>query len=523
MLPILTPAEAGTLDRASAERGITVETLMENAGWAVARAASALVGRAYGYRAVVVCGKGNNGGDGLVAARHLERWGFGVTVLLPAAPDAFRGAAALSLRRFVDAGGRCRHSSPGLLARELDRADVVVDAIFGTGFRGSPEGEFGAAIAAVDGAGVPVVAVDIPSGVEGETGAVRSSAVHADVTVTFGALKPGLVFYPGAGHAGRVEIADIGFPPDLLQSDLSLVERTDVDRLLPEREAEAHKRTVGSVLILAGSRAMTGAGILAATSAYRAGGGLVTLAVPAGILPVVEGAITEATFLPLPETEEGTVAEEAWPILADRLAQVGAAGAGPGLTTHPSTSKLVRRLVAECPVPLVLDADGLNAFAGQGVLLAAHRSPVVLTPHAGEFARLTGVPATEVAEDRVGHARKAAAEFRCTVLLKGSRTVVSDPDGRSTVNATGGPFLATGGTGDVLTGAVAAMLAKKLSGFDAAMAAAFIHGLAGRIAVLREGEGTMASDVAAQLPAAIAVVRGRGTSVPLVSEGLPVA
>jgi NAD(P)H-hydrate epimerase len=204
------------------------------------------------------------------------------------------------------------------------------------------------------------------------------------------------------------------------------------------------------------------------------------------------------------------------------LAQSGAAAVGPGLTTHPSTANLVRRLVSESPVPFVLDADGLNAFAGQGVLLQTHRSPVVLTPHAGEFARLTGVPAPEVAEDRVGHARKAAAEFRCTVLLKGSRTVVSDPDGRSSVNATGGPFLATGGTGDVLTGTIAALLAKKLIAFDAAMAGAFVHGLAGRIAASQHGEGTMASDVSAQLPLAIAVVRGRADGHWLASAELPV-
>jgi hydroxyethylthiazole kinase-like uncharacterized protein yjeF len=504
--PILTPDECAALDRASADRGVTVETLMENAGRAVARAVSGLVGAAYGRRAVVVCGKGNNGGDGLVAARYLAQWGFGVTVVLLSGPGAFRGAAATNLRRFEDRDGRWRPFSQQALERELGRADVVVDAVFGTGFRGKAEDEFAAAIGAVNESGLPAVAVDIPSGVEGETGAVHGDAVRAHVTVTFGALKPGIVFYPGAGYAGEVEVVDIGFPPDLVSSDLSLVEGSDVARLLPKRDPETHKRSVGAVLVVAGSRAMTGAAILAATSAYRAGAGLVTLAVPQGILPVVEGAVTEATFLPLPETEDGAISEDAWPLLEGRLRQAGAAAIGPGLTTDLSTSKLVRRLVAECPVPFVLDADGLNAFAGQGALLQARRAPAVLTPHAGEFARLTGVSAAEVGEDRVAHARKAASEFRCTLLLKGSRTVIADSDGRAVVNATGGPFLATGGTGDVLTGAIAALLARKIPPLDAAMIAAYAHGLAGRLAAADLGEGTMASDVAAHLAAALAVL-----------------
>jgi ADP-dependent NAD(P)H-hydrate dehydratase / NAD(P)H-hydrate epimerase len=502
--PILTPQESAELDRASADRGVSVETLMENAGWAVARAVLGLTSTAYGRRAAVICGKGNNGGDGLVAARYLDAWGFGVTAVLMAGPEAFRGPAAANLARFEDRGGRWRPFSDAVLARELGRSDVIVDAIFGTGFRGKPEEEFAAAIDAINQSGAPVVAVDIPSGVEGETGAVRGDAVRAASTVTFGALKPGVVFYPGAGFAGQVRVVNIGFPPDLLVSDLALVERSDVASLLPHRDPETHKRTVGAVLIVAGSRAMTGAAILAATSAYRAGAGLVTLAVPEGILPVVEGALTEATFAALPETPDGTVSEDAWPVLEARLRQSGAAAIGPGLTTDLSTSRLVRRFVAECPVPFVVDADGLNAFAGQGALMQARRSPAVLTPHAGEFARLTGLSATEVGEDRVGHARKAASEFRCTVLLKGSRTVIVDPEGRAAVTATGGPFLATGGTGDVLTGTIAALLAKKLTPFDAAMVGAYVHGLAGRLAAARHGEGSMASDVATQLGPAFA-------------------
>jgi ADP-dependent NAD(P)H-hydrate dehydratase / NAD(P)H-hydrate epimerase len=502
VLPILTPAESSALDRASSERGVSVSSLMEAAGWSVARVAAAVAGGAYGRRAVVVCGKGNNGGDALVAARHIERWGMGVTAILMAAQGGFRDAAAANFHRYADAGGRWRRFSPATLSRELHRADVVIDGIFGTGFRGAPEGDFASAIELINASRAEVVAVDIPSGVEGESGSVRGNAVGATFTVTFGSLKPGIVFSPGAEHAGEIEVADIGFPPDLVRSDLWLVERDDAAALLPARAPESHKRASGVVLVLAGSRTMTGAAVLTASSAYRAGAGLVILAVPEGILPVVESAITETTFLPLPETDRGSVSAGAWSVILERLEGIDAVAVGPGLSTDPSTVELVRRLVADSPVPLVLDADGLTAFAGRASELAERRSEALLTPHPGEFGRLAGLSSSEVLEDRVGHARKAAAEFRCPVLLKGSRTVIARPDGIVYVNSTGGPYLATGGTGDVLTGAIGALLARGLRPADAAVLGAYAHGIAGRMAASELGEGTVASDVSARIPAA---------------------
>ena len=243
MLPILSPAESAELDRLSAERGVTVESLMENAGRAVAKAAVDLADGAYGRRAAVVCGKGNNGGDGLAAAWHLSRWGMGVTVVLLHAPGAFQGPARSNLERFASSGGRWRVFSEAVLAREIDRADVVVDAVFGTGFHGRPDGSFARAIELINERAGSVVSVDIPSGVEGESGAVRAEAVFADVTVTMGALKPGVVFHPGAEYAGVVEVADIGFPPDLLKSDLLMMEGTDVGAL---SAAELGEGTVAS-------------------------------------------------------------------------------------------------------------------------------------------------------------------------------------------------------------------------------------------------------------------------------------
>jgi NAD(P)H-hydrate epimerase len=289
----------------------------------------------------------------------------------------------------------------------------------------------------------------------------------------------------------------------MVRSDLWLVEPGDVAALIEPRAAESHKRASGVVLVVAGSRAMTGAAALTAVSAYRAGAGLVTLGVREGILPVVQGLATETTFLPLPETDDGSVSADAWPLIAERLEEADAAAVGPGLSTDPSTVELVRRLVAESPVPFVLDADGLNAFTGHGGTLADRRSDAVVTPHPGEFGRLTGLSSKEVLEDRVGHARKAAAEFRCAVLLKGSRTVIVRPDGTGFVNPTGGPFLATGGTGDVLTGAIGAFLARGLQPADAAILGAYAHGVAGQWASAERGEGTVASDVAAELPRAL--------------------
>jgi NAD(P)H-hydrate epimerase len=505
---VLTPAEAGALDRDSQARGISAATLMENAGREVAQAAAAVAGGVYGVRAVVVCGKGNNGGDGLVAARHLARWGVRVTVLMMEPAEDLREPAATNVARLAETDVRIRPFSRSSLAREVARADVAVDAIFGTGFRGFPEEEWAAAIGGLNEGGAPVVAVDIPSGVNGETGAVEGEAVWADVTVTFGAVKTGVVLLPGAERAGIVEVADIGFPRDLIRSDLWLMEQRDVAELLPSRELETHKRESGWAFVIGGSRLMTGAVSLAASAAYHAGAGLVTVAVPEGILPVVQSAVREATFLPLPETPAGTIAASAADVLAERLPHAHAVALGPGMTTDEETAGFIRGLVASCPVPIVLDADGLNAFAGRASELASSRADLVLTPHAGEFARLSGDGAKAVAADRVGHVRTLAAETRATVLLKGTRTLVGTPEGHVRVNPTGGSFLATGGTGDVLTGAIAGFLARGLAPVDAASAAAYLHGRAGALAAARGGEGTTAGDVGDHLAEAIREVRG---------------
>jgi NAD(P)H-hydrate epimerase len=504
MRPVLSPERAAALDRESEARGVRVETLMENAGRAVAAAAGALAGGTYGRRALVVAGKGNNGGDGLVAARHLARRGAAVAVLLLDAETELREPASTNLRRLRDlsSGVRIRPLEPSAVDRELARSDVAIDAIFGTGFRGTPEGSAGAAIGALAASSVPVVAVDVPSGVNAGSGAVDGAAVRAAMTVTFGGAKTGVILLPGALYAGVVEVVDIGFPPDLVRSDVSLLEAADVAAALPARAIDTHKRDAGYVWVIGGSRRMTGAVCLSSSAAYRAGAGLVTVAVPEGILRVVQSVLRETTFLPLPETSEGTVAPP-MVSLQEGLEAADAVAIGPGLSTNEETAAYVRTLVRSSPAPIVLDADGLNAFDGHIDELADRRSPAVLTPHAGEFARLARISAREVGADRIGNARRLAAETNAVVLLKGSRTVVAAPDGRALISPTGGPFLATGGTGDVLTGVIAAFVARGVEPFLAAGAGAYVHGVAGGLAADELGDGTTAGDVLERVPAAV--------------------
>ena len=491
------------LDRRTQASGVAAATLMERAGAAVARAAVEVGGGAYGRRAVVVCGTGNNGGDGFVAARHLARRGMRVHVVTMETIDVAREPASTN-------GARLRevYLSPApfealSLDRELARADVAIDALFGTGFHGEPTDGWAAAIRSLNASPVPVVAVDIPSGVDGATGTVGGEAVWADVTVTFGAAKLGAVLFPGAEHAGTVRVVDIGFAAEAFPADVVLLEPADVAAVMPHRALEAHKRASGVVVVVAGSRDMTGAPSLIARAASRVGAGLVVVAVPAAVLPAIQATLTEAVFLELPDTDLGTVADEALGPALAALERADALALGPGLTQHAETAGFVRALVRESPVPVVLDADGLTAFAGTAGDIVDRKADAVLTPHQGEFERLTGLSSSAVVRDRVGVARRLAADTGAVTLLKGPRTLIATPEGQVRINLTGSPVLATAGSGDVLTGAIAGLLARGLDPAEAASAGAHVHGLAGYLAGRTLGEGTMASDIASHLPEAI--------------------
>jgi len=497
MQPLLSPIEMAAADAATIASGTPGFTLMERAGRAVARAVISLAGHRYGLRVAVVCGKGNNGGDGFVAARVLHHHGVGVRCLLLADASEYVDDAAAHLEIMINAGVPAEPFD-GI---RLEGCDVIVDAIFGTGFRGAAEGRPAAAIAAINDARASVVAVDVPSGVAGVTGAVQGPAVHADVTVTMAAQKLGIALAPGSVHAGDVSVADIGIAVD--SASAFVAEPDDVRRLLPARARDAHKRSSGSVVVLAGSDGMSGAALLATRGASRMGAGYVTLI----STPYVDHAKKSV----LPETVSRVLVDhsELGPEVLDEFAsdieRAGAVAIGPGIGQGKRQRALVEAVLRELSMPVVLDADALNALAEDVTPLVERSASSVITPHPGEMGTLLGVSAAEIQADRVSAARRAADELGCAVVLKGAGTIVTDRGRPLLVNPTGGPELATAGTGDVLTGVIAALLAEKLDPADAAAAGVFVHGLAGtRAGRSTGGRGVVAWDVAEALPGAVA-------------------
>ncbi len=511
---VVTSAEMAELDRrAEEEFGVPTALLMENAGRRVVDVVPVLV-PAGGRRCVVLAGKGSNGGDGLVAARHLTARGWKVEVLLLSREDEVKGEARRNLLLAREAGVEVSPVNSIALAGARERlagADVIVDAIFGTGFKGSPMGLAAQMIEAANAAPAPVVAVDVPSGVDADSGGVRGAAIVAAATVTMGWPKVGLLLYPGAARAGRLYVADIGYPPGLLERfrpTTHAVTPEMVRQTLPPRPPDGHKGTFGRVLICAGSVGFSGAPSLCALGALRAGAGLVTVGVSEAIYPIVAAREVEAMPHPLPD-EDGGVGAAAWERLAELSADADVIAAGPGLGRRPGTAALIRRMLTESRLPLVLDADALNLLAGTDGA-GAGSAPKILTPHPGEMARLLKTPISSVQEDRLRTAREAARTFNAVVVLKGARTVVAAPQGEAFIIPTGNPGMATGGMGDVLTGVIAALVAQRLPLLAAAWAGAYLHGLAGDLVSERMGTaGLLAREVAdAVPPARLAVLSG---------------
>ena len=475
MKPLLTPAEMAEADRRTIEAGTPVEVLMDRAGRAVAWGVREVCGGVYGRRGVVVCGKGNNGGDGLVAARVLRGWGVRV--------DTFALEDGIDAARFE---------------RAIARADVFVDAMFGTGFTGELEGDAARVVDTVAGYSVAVVAVDIPSGVNGLTGAVDGPAVSADRTVTFAARKPGLLFEPGRSHAGVVTVADIGI--DVGTPQAGVTEAADVSAWIPRRAPDTHKWAVGGVMVVGGTLGMTGAPMLVSRAVLRAGAGIVWCGMPGEAAAAASG--SEVITVALPATPDGALDARAASVVLRELDRFGSLVVGPGLGRDERTQSAVIQLVADAPVPLVLDADGLNALRGDLAPLRMRHTMLeataVLTPHDGEFTRLMGEPP---GKDRIAAARRLAAATDAVVLLKGSATVIAEPGGgRIAVNPTGGPWLASAGTGDVLSGIIGALLARGCDAFSAAAAGALIHG---RAADRAGHTGMIAGDLIEAIPAAL--------------------
>ena len=510
-MKIVTAQEMRNIDKAAAERfGLSGVVLMENAGHAVAEKAIQFLGEPRNKKVFIVCGGGNNGGDGYVAARWLYNRGARVKIFLAADRNNLRGNAAMHFETASRMGIECLELTD---MRDMEKAkitmgfaDLVIDALLGTGFQGEMTELYRDSIELMNASGQKILAVDIPSGVDADTGMVASVAVQAFCTVTFGLPKPGLLLYPGAGFAGEVEIAPIGIPTDLLtgaEIKQTLTTSEIAAGLLPLRQPDAHKGTCGHVLAVAGSRGFSGAAFLAVQGALRSGAGLVTVGVPESILGVMETKTTEAMTLELPETLAGGLGADAVRVIRDFAARSSVVLVGPGLGRQEETLESVREIIQTVDRPLVLDADALSALVGHLEFLAALEVLAVLTPHPGEMARLTGLSVQQVQSDRIGVARKAAVEWSNIVVLKGARTVVAFPDGGVYVNPTGNPAMAAGGMGDVLAGVIAALIAQGLSSHDAAVLGVYLHGLAGDLAAEGRQVGMTAMDLAEKLPSAI--------------------
>lgn len=511
-MKLVTAAQMQELDRRTIrEAGIPSLTLMEHAGTAVVEAMASRYGDLARTRVAIVCGKGHNGGDGLVVARLLSKRRAQVQVFLLHHVSDLAADSRTMYRRFVrSAGGKpvVAGAAPEQLAKGLAASDLVVDALLGTGLSAPVTGAYAAAIDLMNRAGHPIIAVDLPSGLQTDTGEVLGQAVRADLTVTFGLPKLGLYLNEGIDHAGEVTVADIGIPIDYAEavdSPLSLLTSEEIARLLPARKPSAHKGTFGHVGIIAGSPGKTGAAAMTARAALRTGAGLVTVATPRGVNDVLEGKLLEAMTYPVPDTADHTFGLKALDLLSAFAAARTSVAIGPGISTQPETVELVHRLLAQIERPCVLDADALNAVADRPESLARCRASLILTPHPGEMARLVKADSGQaVNRDRLAVASSFVAMHRTIVVLKGARTLLAHPDGRLAICPTGNPGLATGGTGDVLTGMIASLLAQGLPPWDAACSATYLHGLAGDLAAQAHGQaGMIAGDVIDQIPYAI--------------------
>jgi len=508
-MKVLTAAQMREIDRRTVEMGVAGETLMERAGSRVVEFLEQRYAPLADQRIAIFCGKGNNGGDGLVVARQLferHRPRF-LRIVLLASPDALKGDAALNYRRLVDTGCPITHNH----AADLEGVTLIIDALLGTGLSGPANGAMLDCIRRINSGfqHASIVAVDIPSGLASDTGQPLGESVRAHHTVTFTAPKVGQVLPPNCERVGELHIREIGSPPDLFEKDdsifLSLVQPAQFRPLLAPRPAGSHKGSFGHVLIVAGSYGKTGAAAMCGMAALRAGAGLVTVASSERAIPVIASHAPEMMTEPLPETANGSISLRAFD--SGALSQIArnktVIAIGPGLTTDPQTAAVVRRALQEFGQPAVVDADGLNALAAAE--WSGDRRFRVLTPHPGEMSRLAKKTIPEIEQDRVGVARALARERRVHLVLKGYRTLLAFPDGRVWVNPTGSPSMATGGTGDILTGLIAGFLAQFPNDAEQAIAAAvYLHGFCGQLGAAELGEKCLiATDLLLYLPKAM--------------------
>ncbi|MBW2205737.1 MAG: NAD(P)H-hydrate dehydratase [Deltaproteobacteria bacterium] len=502
-------AEMQEMDRLTIqELGIPGMVLMENAGRGATRFFLEHFDPSEDSHVVILCGRGNNGGDGYVIARYLHEAGLQVTILVLAPLEKISGDALanLNIARGMDleiVEVPTREAWQGYAAM-LNECDFIIDGILGTGLSSEVTGFYGQVIDGINAVGRPVMAIDIPSGLNADTGEVMGVAVVADLTVTFGFPKLGQVIFPGLEYVGRLVRIDIGIPDHMagaVRARYRMTVPDDFVDLLRYEKQDVHKGTRGHLLILAGSSGKTGAATLTALAAIRAGAGLVTVGIPRSLNTILECKLTEAMTVPLPETPQGSLSLEAEDEIFDLMDGKTALAIGPGLSTNEETTALVRKIVGSNRLPAVIDADGLNAIAPELELLEDTGEKTVLTPHPGEMGRLTGMKGSEVQAKRVDTAARFVDAHGCHLVLKGARTLIGGPNGDMFVNPTGNPVLAGGGTGDVLTGLIGGFLARGWPMTQASVAGVYLHGLAGDLLAEEGGPtGILAGELLEVLP-----------------------
>jgi len=513
-MKLVTAKQMASIDRRAIEQyGIPGIQLMERAGTSVFTTISKMWDQMAAKKVALFCGKGNNGGDGLVVARLLAEHGASVLVLLLGKKDDSKGDARTNLNRALELNIPVREilKEADLAGAEkaAQDADLLIDAIFGTGLKGAVRGLAAEVVEIINCCAKPVIAVDIPSGLNADGGEIPGPCVQADTTVTFGLPKIGQVFYPGKTKCGRLLVADIGYPSEVIEKEgceIDLVTSEEVAQLVPRRAPDAHKGSCGRIAVIAGSVGMTGAAALASMAALRIGAGLVTLGLPASLNDILEVKLTEVMTKPLPEVRKRRcIALRAIGEIRRMLSGSNCLAIGPGLGTHHETTEMVRRVVArETTVPTVVDADALNALAKDVSPLQETKAQIVITPHAGELSRLTGKPIPEITASPLKAAQCFAQEFKVVVVLKGAPTVIATPEAELYVNSTGNAGMATAGSGDVLTGTIAGLIGQRLTPAEAAVCGVFIHGKAGDLARQLKGEmGLVAGDILQLLPDAI--------------------
>ena len=509
MIPVVTASEMRAIDEETIRDHVAGLKLMESAGRGVADEIIRTLKPRKRSKIIILCGKGNNGGDGFVVARLLKRKGYSPMTYLIGKRSGIKGDAAVNLKRC--AKGRIRVQELAKInkpfADQVSGADIIVDAIFGTGFSGRPRGLAADVIEVVNATQGIKVAVDVPSGVDATSGKA-TLAVAANLTVTMALPKTGHMFFPGRALAGELVVHDIGVPAEvIMRANLQtfVLGKTDIQQTLPERPPDAHKWSCGHVVAICGSTGYTGAAALTSMSALRAGCGLVTLVIPRSLNPIMEVKLTEVMTSPVEETPQGSLSRKAGPKIEEMLERADAVALGPGLSQNSDTMKLVRSIVPRLKGPCVLDADGLNAFAGKARRLKGLAFPLIITPHAGEASRLFGVDKDAILGRRVDFTREVAHDLGLVMVLKGAPSVVAGPDGDAYINPTGNQGLATAGSGDVLTGMIAGFLAQGMPALEAASSGVYMHGLLGDMLLEERGYfGFTAGELVDKIPEAMA-------------------